>query len=89
MASKALREAVRAGEGGTWDFACPVLEGRGLCGFTSTRWPSRQAAEARGAQHFAEHKGEGLMPSLDEFRRTQGLNHDGTLPDGAVRVEDL
>ena len=92
MASKLLAKSVTEGEGGTYDFTCPGVQGH-PCGprfgegtFTSMGWPTKNAALARGAQHFAEHKGEGPMQELDEFRTDQGL----TVVDGAaVMLSDL
>jgi hypothetical protein len=84
-----LDKAVSKGDGETWDFRCPGVSDS-PCGqdepFASTGWPTKKAATARGAQHFAEHKGEGVMQELHEFRKDQGLvvNDDGT-----VSVEDL
>ena len=89
--SKVLEKSVTQGEDG-WDFACPGVQGH-TCGattdsgaFTSTGWPTKKAALARGAQHFAEHKGEGPMQELHDFRVEQGI----TVEDGkAVKVADL
>jgi hypothetical protein len=90
--SKVLDNAVSSGDGETWDFRCPGLAGS-VCGdpatgvpFHSTGWPTKKAAKARGAQHFAEHKGEGVTQSLHEFRRDQGLVVND---DGSVSVEDI
>jgi len=79
-------------EGKAWDFTCPVYSGcgdpePGSIGFTSKGWPTKDAALARGQQHFDEHKGLGVAPSLDEFRKEQGLAVDGK--GAVVRVEDL
>jgi len=56
---------------GLWDYACPQ------CPFTSTGWPSKKVAAARGGQHADEHLGGIAMSSLDEFRTEQGLNSEG------------
>jgi len=94
--SKILDESVSSpyplseNKGSAWDFQCPVSQGCGEpggAGFSSKGWPTKAAALARGQQHFDEHKGLGVAPSLDEFRKEQGLAVDG---EGAVvRVEDL
>ena len=86
---KVLDDAVTQGEDG-YDFACPGVQGH-PCGadgnaFTSTGWPTKKAALARGAQHFAEHKGEADPVELIDFRTDQGL----TVEDGrAVKLGDL
>lgn len=77
-----------------YDFNCPVTDGS--CGtrgedpntpFHSDGWPTRELAELRGLQHYAEHRGEGAMPDLDEFRSAAGLQvKDGR---AVVRTEDL
>lgn len=86
--SKRLDESVSKGDG-AWDFRCPVTDGscgtNGV-GFTSTGWPTKETALARGAQHFAEHKGEGVSQSLEDFRAEHGLTVDA---DGVVRGSDL
>lgn len=90
--SKLLDQAVTQAKDGTWGFVCPVNDG--TCGvfgdnsksFTSTEWPSRKVAMARGAEHFADHKGEGAMSSLDEFRKKHGLQVDAK---GVVTAKDL
>jgi hypothetical protein len=88
--SKILDAAVTESEGG-WDFQCPGVQGDGCHSaegvpFSSTGWPTKKAALARGAQHFAAHKDKTPMQELDAFRREQGLvvNDDGT-----VSVEDI
>ncbi len=78
-----------ADDGETWDFACPVTTGCGDvggAGFTSTGWPTKKAATARGRQHFDEHKGRGPAQTLEDFRRDQGLTVDA---EGVVTVKDL
>lgn len=91
--SKVLNDSVTQADDESWTFQCPGIEGSG-CGvpggvpFISSGWPSKKVAQARGAQHFAEHKGEAVTPSLDEFRAEHGLvaHANGT---HAVRIEDL
>lgn len=85
-----LDQAVTQAEDGTWGFQCPGIVGS-PCGdvgvpFSSTGWPGREHAHARGRQHLDEHKGLGVMPELDQFRTEHGL----TVVDGAaVKVEDI
>jgi hypothetical protein len=86
-----LDKAVTQAKDDTWGFQCPGVQGAacgGLDGppFASTGWPTKKAATARGAQHFAEHKGEGPMQELSEFREDQGLV---VADDGSVSVKDL
>ena len=53
-----LDASVTKAEDGTWGFQCPGVQGD-PCGdppFSSTGWPTKKAATARGGQHFAEHK---------------------------------
>lgn len=92
MASRLLENAVSEGDNG-WDFHCPVNDG--TCGdenasFSSTGWPTKKAATARGQEHFNDHKGIAPMTPLDEFRESQGLvavqNDDGTV---TVTAKDL
>lgn len=76
---KVLDKAVSVGPEG-YDFQCPGVKGS-LCGdlavggkpFVSTGWPTKKAALARGEQHFAEHRGDGPMQMLEDFRADQGL----------------
>jgi hypothetical protein len=92
--SKILDKSVTKVDDNTYDFVCPGVEGS-PCGepgqdspnFASTGWPTKAAALARGAEHFAEHKGEGVMSELVDFRAKHklGVNSDGK----AVKVEDL
>lgn len=91
--SKLLDQAVTQNSDDGWDFHCPGIQGS-ACGdvgvpFSSTGWPTKKAALARGQQHFDDHKGIAPMQELAEFRRDQGLvvNPDGTV--GSVSVEDL
>jgi len=86
-----LDKSVSQEKDGTWTFQCPGVKGDGCgepggAGFRSTAWPTKKSARARGAQHFAEHKGEGQMQDMAEFLVDQGLvlNDDGT-----VSVEEL
>lgn len=92
MASRLLEDAVTEGDGG-WDFHCPVTDGS--CGtegasFSSTGWPTKKAALARGQEHFDDHKGVAPMSTLEDFREAQGLftvqNDDGTV---TVSAKDL
>lgn len=92
--SKVLDDAVTRAKDDTWIFQCPGIDGS-PCGdpgtgrpFHSSGWPTKTVAQARGTQHFAEHKGFGVMASLDEFRAEHGLvaHEDGV---HAVKVEDL
>lgn len=46
------------------DYKCSIPG----CGWTSTGWESKKVADARGAQHEAEHKTSKPMPELHEFR---------------------
>jgi hypothetical protein len=36
------------------------------CGFTSTGWPTKKAADSRGKQHQTEHETGDPMPELAE-----------------------
>ena len=64
--------------GGTYDFECAD------CDFTSTGWPTKKAATARGQQHKDEHESGAPMPELDTFRRDQGITVDA---DGTARAK--
>lgn len=44
----------------TYDYECP-------CGFVSRGWSKKKDADARGAQHEAEHETGEVMPELAEF----------------------
>lgn len=88
--SKLLEQSVAKGETG-WDFTCPGVEGS-QCGgdgvpFTSTGWPTKAVALARGREHFDDHLGIAPTSTLEDFRAKHGLgvNTDGN----AVRLEDL
>lgn len=92
--AKILDDAVSSPDGGnTYDFRCPGIAGS-PCGepggtpFTSTGWPTKKVATARGQEHFDEHKGLAVTSSLEDFRAKHGLTAH---PDGvrAVRPEDL
>jgi hypothetical protein len=91
MPKNALDQAVTRGEDDRWDFQCPGIQGS-PCGdkgvpFRSTGWPTRVTATERGREHFAEHKGEGVTSSLEEFRAKHGL---GVNTDGhAVTLEEI
>lgn len=63
----------------TFDYVCPLDQlGRpaepgspvARCGFTSTGWLTAEEAEARGAEHEAEHASKEPMPELADH--TQG-----------------
>lgn len=85
-----LDRSVTKADDDTWTFQCPGVVGS-LCGpsdgptFSSSGWPTKKLAMARGAQHFEDHKGT-PMPELAEFRKEHGLVVDD---DGMVKVEDL
>lgn len=91
--SKVLERAVTKADDGTWDFVCPGVKGS-PCGdrdagaaFASTGWPTKATATARGAEHFADHKGEAPMSELAVFRAKHNL---GVTDDGAaVSLEDI
>lgn len=71
--------------GGTvYDFVCPYQAGCGGEGaddkgnamhtpFLSLGWADKRHAEERGAQHLAEHKGDGPMEELHHFHLARGL----------------
>ncbi|HET7399726.1 MAG TPA: hypothetical protein VFJ94_14510 [Intrasporangium sp.] len=92
--SKLIEQAVTQDEDGTYGFRCPVNDGS--CGgvddkgtvvpFTSTGWPTKRLAQARGQQHVDDHKGIAPTPSLADFRVEHGLI---TSPAGVVAVRDL
>ena len=90
--SKILDQAIsRSADETTWDFACPGVKGS-PCGdagtpFTSTGWPTKATAQARGQEHFDEHKGKGAMSTLEDFRAKHNLvvTEDGA----AVSLEDI
>jgi hypothetical protein len=90
---KAVAKSKRADGTDGWDFQCPGIQGS-PCGdpaagvpFRSTGWPTKATATARGAEHFAEHKGEGVTSSLEEFRAKHELGVDDN--GHAVSLEDL
>ena len=86
-----LDDAVTKQADDTWTFQCPGVADS-PCGqtggapFSSSGWPTKKSATARGTQHFAEHKGEGVMQELHDFRVDQGLTVND---DGSVSVKDL
>jgi hypothetical protein len=65
----------------TWTYACPGYPadpcgGNDLPSFQSSGWPTKKIAEARGAQHIAEHEdptNQSPMPELHVFRQEHGL----------------
>ncbi len=88
---KILDDAVSQSKDGAWDFACPGVAGS-PCGdkgvpFTSTGWPTKKTATARGQEHFDEHKGIAPTSSLEDFRAKHGLTVDAET--GVVSVEDI
>ena len=98
--SKRLAAAVTGNKTDGYDFTCPVNDGScgdpaGGSSFTSTGWPERKFAEARGREHFDEHISatEGkprAMSSLDDFRAKHGLEVDPERPNRAiVTAKDL
>lgn len=48
-------------------FTCPVDDGQ-CQGFTSSGWPTKSAAETRGAEHLAEHESGKAMPELQDSK---------------------
>lgn len=81
---------VTKNEQGTWDYECPRPAGCGPgatgAGFTSTGWPRKTDAEARGQEHEAQPHMPGdpvpddhqPMMDLHAFRTARGLNPDLT-----------
>jgi hypothetical protein len=94
--SKILNDAVTRAKDGSWTFQCPGIRGS-KCGaagpdgrpFYSSGWPEKKIALARGAQHFDEHRGLAVTPSLEEFRAEHGLVAHPEDGNRAVRIEDL
>jgi hypothetical protein len=66
---------------GSWTYTCPgypfdACGGNDLPSFVSSGWPTKKVAEARGAQHEAEHDdptNQTTMPELSAFREEHGL----------------
>jgi hypothetical protein len=98
--SDRLRESVTGSDKDGWDFACPVTDG--TCGapggpaFASTGWPSRTIAEARGLEHFTEHRtgadpdAETVpMSTLEDFRGRHGLTPTENGARAVVTAKDL
>lgn len=90
--STVLEKSVTRDEDGSWAFQCPNPTDHpcgepGGPGFRSSGWPTRKVAEARGAEHFAEHRGEAVTSTLEEFRAKHGLVVDDNT--GAVSLADL
>lgn len=88
-----LNDSVKR-DGDTWTFTCPGVIGS-PCGdftakeptpFVSTGWPTKKVATARGTEHFAEHRGEAPMSTLEAFRLEHSLIVE---PTGTVRLEDI
>lgn len=67
-----LEDAVTEGPDG-WDFACPLTDGSCGAGFTSTGWPTKKIAVARGRGHMDEHQGKSAGQSLEDFRAEHGV----------------
>lgn len=67
------------GDARTYDFEC-------ACGFTSTGWPQKKLALARGIEHATEHKTGEPARELVEFRAEHNLN--GPAVD-LVRFDDV
>lgn len=72
-------EQVTGADDETWTFQCPGVPGD-PCGdpntgqpFHSSGWPTKDVANARGAQHLNEHENGEPMPELAEFRAEHGL----------------
>lgn len=97
-ADNLLGKSVTKNTDGGYDFTCPVNDGS--CGskatddkpagsFTSTGWPTRDAAEARAQEHFDDHKGIEPMSSLDDFRDKHGLSPSGDGLTAVVSAKDL
>ena len=83
-----LNDAVSQEDDGTWVFRCPGFLGDDCGPFSTSGWPTRKSATARGAQHLLAHKEREPMQELHEFRLEHGL-----VPvrqaDGSVKVEEL
>lgn len=87
---KLLTESVTETDAGTWDFHCPVNDGScgtpGGASFSSTGWPTKKDALARGEQHFNDHRStlpdadDYEMPELVDFQVAQGISQ----PPGTV-----
>ena len=61
------------------------------CGFVTSGWPTKKAATERIKQHRGEHRGEGEMEDLAEFRARHGIgvNENGravSLPENVQEV---
>lgn len=79
MSKISASSAVSGSSSDGWDVECPVTDG--TCGadgkpFTSTGWPTKASAVARAEEHFAEHRGETVMSTLEDFRAEHGLDVD-------------
>lgn len=59
-------------ETGYWVFECPDNIPEYQC-FRSTGWPTKKAAEARGAEHMKEHDTGEEMTLLSEFAEGHGI----------------
>lgn len=85
MATKLLEQSVTQSDDG-WDFVCPGVEGSPCGPFTSTGWPTKATALARGREHFDDHRGV-AQSSLEDFRAKHGLGVDKN--GKAITLEDL
>lgn len=63
----ATRVVLAGVEARLYNFEC-------ACGFTSTGWPQKKLATARGTQHTTEHDTGEPAPELVEFRAEHNLN---------------
>jgi hypothetical protein len=86
--SKVLDQAVTQESDGSWTFQCPGVVGapcHGVSGqpFSSSGWPTKKVAAARGAQHFTEHKlGAEILAALAlEDARVRGEGQEDGLTD--------
>ncbi len=91
--SKAIDKAVsRSEDQTTWDFACPGVQGS-PCGdlgvaFTSTGWPTKATAAARGQQHFDEHKlGAAIAEARSKAKAAAGENEQPAEVDVAAIIK--
>ena len=83
-----LNDAVTKADDDTWTFQCPGFLGDDCGPYSSSGWPSKKFATARGGQHLLAHKEREPMQSLDDFRTANGLITVHA-PDGSVKVEEI
>ena len=62
-----------------------VYDAQCACGFSSTGWALKKYADARIAEHTAEHESGEPMRELHDFRAEFGLNPDS---DNVVGFDD-